>query len=108
MDTSILSSSPILLIVALLGFVTLTVGLVMTRIRKEEQRLISKNRKNRFYALLTSGISISLLGGFFMFDGDILGEGTVDIARIMGYAGLGLIIAASTVAGISGNKYNHR
>ena len=101
-------SSPIFLIVALLSFVTLIVGLVVARIRKEERKLIPKNQKLLFYTFLFSGISISLLGGFFMFDGDILGEGTGGIARIMGFVGLALIIGASTVAGTSNKKYNHR
>jgi len=107
LDTGILTSSPIFLIVILLGFATLIVGMVIARVRKEKQMLFSKNKKNTFYTLLISGISLSLLGGFFMFDGDILGEGTVGIARIMGYAGLALIIASSTVAALSRKKSNH-
>ena len=108
MNEGLSVSSPIFLIVAVIGFVTLIAGLVIAQTRKEAHELIPKNRKNLFYSLLFSGILISLLGGFFMFDGDILGEGTGGIARIMGYVGLALIIGASTVAGTSSRKYNHR
>ena len=108
LDTGILTSSPIFLIVILLGFATLIVGLVAARIRKEEQMLFLKNQKNTFYTLLISGISLSLLSGFFMFDGNILGEGTVGIARIMGYVGLALVIASSTAVASSRKKSNHR
>jgi len=97
-DSNILSFSQTFHIAPLLGFVTQIVGLVMARGIKDEQRLVSMNQKTIFYALLISGISISLLGGFFIFDGDILGEGTVDIAKIIGFIGLVLIVASSMVA----------
>ena len=108
MNEGLTISSPIFLIVAVLSFVALIAGLVVARIRKDERKLMPKNQKLLFYALLFSGISISLFGGFFMFDGDILGEGTGGIARIMGFVGLALIIGASTVAGTSSKESNHR
>ena len=108
MNEGLTVSSPIFLIIALLSFVTLIAGLVVARIRKEERKLMPKNQKLLFYAFLFSGISSSFLGGFFMFDGDILGEGTGGIARIMGFVGLALVIAASAVAGAPGKKYDHR
>ena len=103
-DSDILSSSPTFLIAPLFGFITQIVGLVISRGKKEEQKLVSMNQKTIIYALLISGISISLLGGFFMFDGDILGEGSVDIARIIGFIGLALIVASSAVAALFGKN----
>ncbi len=103
-DSNTLSLSPTFLIAPLLGLVTQIVGLVMAQGRKEEQMLVSMNQKTIFYALLISGISMSLLGGFFIFDGDILGADTVDIARIIGIIGLTLIVASSTVAASFGKN----
>ena len=80
----------------------------MARIRKEKQKLFFRKQKYLFYALLISGISTSLLGGFFMFDGDLFGKGTGDIARIMGYIGLAFIVASSTVAASAANNSDHR
>ena len=92
-----LSLFPIGLGLALLLIFALIIGLVTARNRKVSVRQLLGNQKTTFYALFISGISISLLGGFIMFDGDILGDGTVGIARIMGYVGLALILASSTV-----------
>ena len=108
MNEGLSVSSPIFLIIILLSFVALIIGLVMARIRKENQRQMSTSEKNLFYNTLFSGISISLLGGFLMFDGDILGEATAGIARIMGFIGLALIVAASAVAAVSGKNNDHR
>lgn len=103
-----LSLFPIVLILAILLIVALIIGLVTARNRKERLMQLLGNQKTTFYALLISGISISFLGGFIMFDGDILGDGTVGIARIMGYVGLALIIASSTVVASSRKKSNQR
>ncbi len=108
MNEGLTVSSPLFLLVASLGFITLIAGLLMARIRKGKLKLLSKGQRSLFYTLLFSGISISLLGGFFMFDGDILGEETGGIARIMGFMGLGLIIAASSVAAASDRNREHR
>lgn len=51
--------------------------------------------KKAFFIQWITGIVMSLLGAFFMFDGDILGETTTDIARIVGIIGIGLIASAS-------------
>jgi hypothetical protein len=36
-------------------------------------------------------ISLMLLGAFLMFDGQLLGESTTGIARVLGIVGIGLI-----------------
>ena len=41
--------------------------------------------------LLVSGISLCLAGAGFMFDGEILGEITTNVATILGITGIGLI-----------------
>ena len=103
-ESNILSSSTTFLIAPLLGFITQIVGLLIARGRKEEQRIVSMNEKTIFYALLISGISISLFCGLFIFDGDILGAGTADISTIIVFIGLALIVASSTVAASFGKN----
>ncbi len=105
-NSSNLSLFPIVLTLVLLLIVALVIVLVITRSRKKRLMQLLGNQKTTFYALLISGISISLLGGFFMFDGDILGDGTAGIASIMGYVGLALILASSTIVVSSGKKSN--
>ncbi len=85
----------IITIVAIL-FVAIALALLIWRQQKERKSEIFNAMKRKpFLVQLSAGIIISLLGGFFMFDGDILGENTIGIARIMGYVGLGLIIASN-------------
>jgi len=43
------------------------------------------------------GLSLSLIGAFLMFNGSILGENTVSIARIIGIIGIGLIATSYTI-----------
>ncbi len=88
---------PIVLIVLVAAlFVVIAFAVLFWRHQKEKTSETYKAMKRKpFWILLSAGIIISLLGGFFMFDGDILGENTTGIARIMGFAGLGLIIASS-------------
>ena len=42
------------------------------------------------------GVLLSLIGGFLMFQGSILGERTTGIARVVGIIGIGLIASTKT------------
>ncbi len=88
---------PIVLIVLVATlFVAIAFAVVFWRQQKEGKSETYKAMKRKpFWILLSAGIIISVLGGFFMFDGDILGENTIGIARIMGFVGLGLIVASN-------------
>jgi hypothetical protein len=44
------------------------------------------------------GVLVSLIGGFLMFHGSILGERTTDIARVVGIIGIGIIASTKTPA----------
>jgi len=55
------------------------------------------NRK-AFSVQLAIGIILALIAAFLMWDGDILGEDTTGIARVILIVGIGLI-ATSTLTG---------
>ncbi|MFA5856079.1 MAG: hypothetical protein WC867_01875 [Candidatus Pacearchaeota archaeon] len=54
---------------------------------------MNKRSKNLFF----SGIILAIIGAGLMFDGEVLGENTVGIARVIGILGIGLITASSIV-----------
>ncbi len=88
---------PIVLIVLVATlFVAIALAVVFWRQQKEgKSEILNAMKRKPFLVQLSAGIIISLLGGFFMFDGDILGENTIGIARIMGIVGLVLIIVTN-------------
>ena len=88
---------PIVLIVLVATlFVAIALAVVFWRQQKEgKAEILNAMKRKPFLVQLSAGIIISLLGGFFMFDGDILGENTIGIARIMGIVGLVLIIVTN-------------
>ncbi len=88
---------PIVLIVLVATlFVAIALAVVFWRQQKEgKSEILNAMKRKPFLVQLSAGIIFSLLGGFFMFDGDILGENTFGIARIMGTVGLVLIIVSN-------------
>ena len=44
------------------------------------------------------GVLLCLVGGFLMFQGNILGERTTGIARVVGIIGIGIIASSKTRA----------
>jgi hypothetical protein len=44
------------------------------------------------------GVLLCLIGGFLMFQGSILGERTIGIARVVGIIGIGIIASTKTPA----------
>ena len=56
------------------------------------------------------GLSLSLIGAFLLFNGNILGENTVSIARIIGIIGIGLIATSYTINALPyiRNKQNNK
>ena len=42
------------------------------------------------------GVLVCLIGGFLMFHGNILGERTIDIARVAGIVGIGIITSSNS------------
>jgi hypothetical protein len=83
----------IILLVGILALVALLAIRMRTR-QKEELEPLVRNKKV-FWIPFILGLSLSLAGAFFMFDGDILGENTTGIATVIGIIGIGLIATSN-------------
>ena len=68
---------------------------------KSKQPII-KNKK-AFFVQWIMGLILALIGAYFMFDGDILGENTSGIATVIGIIGI-CLIATSGVTLIGFNR----
>jgi len=93
-------SIPIVLIVIAVSLIALIIlALIFWRKHQgAESRVLSLMNKKVFFIQWSAGIVLALAAAFFMFDGDILGEDTTGIARIIGIVGL-CLIATATVSG---------
>jgi len=58
----------------------------------------NKGESGRRQKTKAVGMLVCLLGGFLMFHGSILGENTIDIARVTGIIGIGIITSSKTPA----------
>lgn len=96
MIENILARTPIVTIIFLSALAVLIMALVAYRLRKPERNIFSKRQKRVFMPFFILGLLLSLAGGFLMYDGGMLGENTVSIARIMGIVGLVLIVSANS------------
>jgi len=85
----IVTISALLVVVALIGWLVWK----KQKTGKSQQPVI--RNKKAFLALFLTGLVLALTGGFFMFDGDIVGENTTSIARVLGILGIGLIAASN-------------
>jgi len=91
-------SIPIVIIViaGILVVLALIVLCAWAKQKKEgklEQPII-KNKK-AFFIQWIIGLILALTAAFFMFDGDILGENTTGIARVVGIVGICLIATSN-------------
>ena len=76
---------PIVIIV--IGILLVVIALLVWRRQKEVREYLNSlhpNKKKAFFAQWIIGLILVLIGAFFMFDGDILGENTTGIATIVG------------------------
>jgi drug/metabolite transporter (DMT)-like permease len=82
--------------IVVIGVVLVVVALLVWR-RQKEERLegISNEQKKAFFAQWIIGIVLALVAAIFMFDGDILGENTTDIATVLGIIGICLIATSN-------------
>jgi uncharacterized protein YacL len=89
-------SLPIVIIV--IAGILVVIALIALRFwRKQKGKLeqpIVRNKK-AFFAQWIIGLILALIGAFFMFDGDILGENTTGIATVIGIVGIGLIATSN-------------
>ena len=92
---------PIVIVAVAVILVVAAVVLTLTIRRKRKAdtsgQPVFMNRR-AFSAQFAAGLAVALLGAFFMFEGSILGEDTVSIARIMGIVGI-CLIATSPATG---------
>ena len=90
-------SLPIMIIVIAGILVVLALVALRTWTKQKEGKLeqpIIKNKK-AFFAQWIIGLILALSAGFFMFDGDILGENTTGIATVIGIVGVCLIATSN-------------
>ncbi|MFC2045284.1 hypothetical protein ACFLUH_01220 [Chloroflexota bacterium] len=91
-----MSGMPVVLILIVAVLIMVAVlAFMVSKTQKESifQNLFLKNKV--FLAQWLTGLVLALTGAFFMFDGDILGDNTTGIARIMGIVGVSLIATSS-------------
>ena len=70
------------------------VALIALRNWGKLKQPILRNKKT-FLPLFITGLVLALTDAFLMFDGDILGENTTGIARVIGIVGIGLIATSN-------------
>ena len=87
---------PIITIV--LAVILVVVALIVLRIwikqRGKLEQPIVRNKK-AFFAQFIIGLILALTAGFFMFNGDILGENTTGISTVIGIVGICLIATSN-------------
>ena len=87
---------PIVIIV--IGVLLVVIALLVWRRQKEVLEYINSlhpNKKKAFFAQWIIGLILALIGAFFMFDGDILGENTSGISTVIGIVGICLIATSN-------------
>ena len=98
-------SIPIVMIVIAVILVLLALIAFLAWKKQKEGKLeqpIIKNKK-AFFVQWIIGLILALIGAYFMFDGDILGENTSGIATVIGIIGI-CLIATSGVTLIGFNR----
>ena len=68
----------------------------------------SNIHKKRATVQFIIGFLLSLLGAFLMFNGTMIGENTVSIARVIGIIGIGLIATSYTTIPFMMNRENKK
>jgi len=82
--------------IIIIGVVLVAVAFLVWRRQKEEkQQRISKEQKKAFFGQWIIGIVLALVAAIFLFDGDILGENTVNISTVLGIIGICLIATSN-------------
>jgi Na+/proline symporter len=87
---------PIVIIV--IGVLLVAIVLLVWRRQKEVREYLNSLhpiKKKAFFAQWITGLILALLGAFFIFDGDILGENTSGISTIIGIVGICLIASSN-------------
>ena len=83
------------IVIIALGITFAVIALLVWRMRKKGKLEGINYKKKAFLAPFIIGLVLALTAAFFMFDGDILGENTTGIARVVGIVGIGLIATSN-------------
>jgi cytochrome bd-type quinol oxidase subunit 2 len=92
-----MSESVPIVIIAIAAILVVVALIALLFLKKQKGKLeqpIVRNKK-AFFAQFAIGLILALVAAFFMFDGDILGENTTGIARVMGIVGICLIATSN-------------
>jgi L-asparagine transporter-like permease len=85
----------VIIVIAVILVVIALIALLFWRKQKGKvEQPIIRNKK-AFFAQWLIGLILALIGAFFMFDGDILGENTTGIATVIAIVGIGLIATSN-------------
>ncbi|MFC1901178.1 hypothetical protein ACFLYN_06255 [Chloroflexota bacterium] len=88
------------ILIALVGtlLIVLTLGfLLFKKMRSSGSSVFTEIHKKTFLIQFIIGLSCSLSGAFLMFNGELFGDNTTGIARIIGIIGISLIATASPI-----------
>ncbi len=92
------------IIITVIALILVAVAFIALRNWGKLKQPIVRNKK-AFFPLFIVGLVLALTDAFLMFDGDILGENTTGIARVVGIVGLCLIATSNvTLLGFKRKK----
>ncbi|MFC1921087.1 hypothetical protein ACFLYQ_05115 [Chloroflexota bacterium] len=88
----------ILIVLVVILALTVILGIFLTRTMKASGKSIfSVLDKKTFLCQFSIGLLCSLTGAFLMFNGEIFGDNTTGIARILGIIGICLIVSTAPI-----------
>jgi len=85
----------VIIVIAVILVLVALIALRFWRKQKGKLELPIVGNKKAFFAQWIIGLILALTAAFFMFDGDILGENTTGIARVIGIVGICLIATSN-------------
>ncbi|UCC17974.1 MAG: hypothetical protein JSU58_05330 [Dehalococcoidales bacterium] len=91
----------ILIIVLVLGY------FLIRKMHKSGSSVFASIHKKAFISQFAIGLLCSLFGAFLMFNGELLGDNTTGIARIVGIVGI-CLIASSGPIGLALQRNNSK
>ena len=85
----------VIIVIAVILVVVALIALLFWRKQKGKLDQPIVGNKKAFFAQWIIGLILALTAAFFMFDGEILGENTTGIARVIGIVGICLIATSN-------------
>ena len=97
----LISLTGILVVILVLGY------FFIRNMRKSGSSFFTSIHKKAFISQFVIGLLCSLFGAFLMFNGELFGDNTTGIARIVGIVGI-CLIATSSPIGIALKRNNSK